>query len=411
MLWLQVFSPKRNWLSWPLHFISLRRLHWIHWQVFTFLSWQDRYHLSGYCLGRLQTRETRASVPFAMSREIPELCSKARARNSRSRDRTRRRSRDRGCDTNRGRDANPPFSIFPQAEANDSSSSLRLTPNTGHDQDLTTWRHIVDEEPPQLQLLDDTPNHRPVPVLHHWQWPFIQIEAFNMTCTVHHPGMNRISSTNWFNRFTIQNNNIKQLHHHSTFNFALNPDNFIHHPTAVPYQNPEISVPWLPLHHPENVKIIVPPIFLSQNFSDLIKNTRRRFGVHLPETHQKLVLQTIDGAIHFRKGKTIGRVRPFRAFSTIGFPYSTNSTNLVFWHQAHRCTMPWTILQTYLCEAPFTDGCHMQSQGSYSKLVWWNSSDLYLLYFETVPFGPGFPQPQVWTLGSWRRSFGTSTTW
>ena len=39
----------------------------------------------------------------------------------------------------------------------------------------------------------------------------------------------------------------------------------------------------------------------------------RRLGVHLPETHQKLALQAIDGAIHVRKGKTIGKVRPFRA--------------------------------------------------------------------------------------------------
>ena len=39
----------------------------------------------------------------------------------------------------------------------------------------------------------------------------------------------------------------------------------------------------------------------------------RRLGVHPPETYQKLVLQAIGGAIHFRKGKTIGRVRPFRA--------------------------------------------------------------------------------------------------
>jgi len=39
----------------------------------------------------------------------------------------------------------------------------------------------------------------------------------------------------------------------------------------------------------------------------------RRLGVHLPETHQKLALQAIDGAIHFRKGKAIGKVCPFRA--------------------------------------------------------------------------------------------------
>ena len=39
----------------------------------------------------------------------------------------------------------------------------------------------------------------------------------------------------------------------------------------------------------------------------------RRLGVHLPETHQKLALQAIDGAIHFRKGKAIGKVRPFGA--------------------------------------------------------------------------------------------------
>ena len=43
----------------------------------------------------------------------------------------------------------------------------------------------------------------------------------------------------------------------------------------------------------------------------------RRLGVHLPETHQKLALQAIDGAIHFRKGKSIGRVRPFRAPSML----------------------------------------------------------------------------------------------
>lgn len=73
--------------------------------------------------------------------------------------------------------------------------------------------------------------------------------------------------------------------------------------------------------------------------------------------------------------------------------------------------MPWTILQAYLCEAPFIDGCHMPSQGSYSKLVWWNFSDLYLLYFETVPFGPGISKPQLWTLGPWWRSFSSSTSW
>ena len=75
--------------------------------------------------------------------------------------------RDRGRDDSRGRDANPPFSIFPQAETNESSSSLRLTPNTqsqsrGHDQDLTTWRHIVDVEPPPIAR-----RYPPAPVLHH----------------------------------------------------------------------------------------------------------------------------------------------------------------------------------------------------------------------------------------------------
>ncbi len=39
----------------------------------------------------------------------------------------------------------------------------------------------------------------------------------------------------------------------------------------------------------------------------------RRLATHLPETHQKLALQAIDGAIKFKKGKPIGKVRPLRA--------------------------------------------------------------------------------------------------
>ena len=39
----------------------------------------------------------------------------------------------------------------------------------------------------------------------------------------------------------------------------------------------------------------------------------RRLGHHLPETHQRLALQAIDGAIQFRRGKTIGKVRPFKS--------------------------------------------------------------------------------------------------
>ena len=39
----------------------------------------------------------------------------------------------------------------------------------------------------------------------------------------------------------------------------------------------------------------------------------RRLAQHLPETHQRLALQTIDGAIAFRRGKSIGRVRPFKS--------------------------------------------------------------------------------------------------
>ena len=39
----------------------------------------------------------------------------------------------------------------------------------------------------------------------------------------------------------------------------------------------------------------------------------RRLGIHLPETHQKMALQAIDSAIQFRKGKAVGKVRPFRA--------------------------------------------------------------------------------------------------
>ena len=39
----------------------------------------------------------------------------------------------------------------------------------------------------------------------------------------------------------------------------------------------------------------------------------RKLAVHLPETHQKLALQAIDGAIQFRRGKPAGKVRPLRA--------------------------------------------------------------------------------------------------
>ena len=249
------------------HATNMLSFHWLTGFHFFYLV-RTRTTCQVTFLGWIQTLHFR---PFRYVAWTTELRSKARARNSGSRDRRRRRSRDRGRDDSRGRDANPPFSIFPQAETNESSSSLRLTPNTqsqsrGHDQDLTTWRHIVDVEPPPIAR-----RYPPAPVLHHWPWPFILIEAFNMTWTVHHPGRNRISSTNWFNQFTIQNNNIKQLHLHSTFNFALNQDNFIHHPTAAPYQNPEISAPWLRFRHPEDVKIIAPPIFPLQNFFDLVK--------------------------------------------------------------------------------------------------------------------------------------------
>ena len=50
----------------------------------------------------------------------------------------------------------------------------------------------------------------------------------------------------------------------------------------------------------------------SLNFSLQGCYALRRLGPHLPETHQRLALQAIDGAIAFRKGKSIGRVRPFR---------------------------------------------------------------------------------------------------
>ena len=98
-----------------------------------------------------------------------ELRSKARARDSRSRDRRRRRgSRDRDRGAHRDRDANrtnepqPPFSIFPRLEPQDSQPSLRLTPNTQHrsrsqerspsrayEQDLATWHNI--DAPPILR--------------------------------------------------------------------------------------------------------------------------------------------------------------------------------------------------------------------------------------------------------------------
>ena len=39
----------------------------------------------------------------------------------------------------------------------------------------------------------------------------------------------------------------------------------------------------------------------------------RRLAQHLPETHLRLALQAIDGAIAFRRGKSIGRVRPFKS--------------------------------------------------------------------------------------------------
>ena len=51
----------------------------------------------------------------------------------------------------------------------------------------------------------------------------------------------------------------------------------------------------------------------SPNFSLQGCYALRRLGHHLPETHQRLALQAIDGAIQFQRGKSIGKVRPFRS--------------------------------------------------------------------------------------------------
>ena len=94
-------------------------------------------------------------------------------------------------------------------------------------------------------------------------------------------------------------------------------------------------------HTGKNVKeLLDSPLFLNRVriwslLQDLGSNTRRRYeqtqfirslhfslqgcyalrrlAQHLPETHQRLALQAADGAIKFRRGKSIGKVRPFKS--------------------------------------------------------------------------------------------------
>ena len=94
-------------------------------------------------------------------------------------------------------------------------------------------------------------------------------------------------------------------------------------------------------HTGKNVKeLLDSPLFLNRVrilslLQDLGSNTRRRYeqtqfirslhfslqgcyalrrlAQHLPETHQRLALQAVDGAIKFRRGKSIGKVRPFKS--------------------------------------------------------------------------------------------------
>ena len=117
--------------------------------------------------------------------------------------------------------------------------------------------------------------------------------------------------------------------------------------SKIPYSNTRqfgIASLWRKKRHKTTGKalrsVLCSPLFQSRVrmwtlLQDLGSNTRRRFeetqyirstafslegcyalrrlGLHLPETHQKMALQAIDSAIRFRRGKPVGRVRPFRA--------------------------------------------------------------------------------------------------
>ena len=79
----------------------------------------------------------------------------------------------------------------------------------------------------------------------------------------------------------------------------------------------------------------------------------RRLATHLPETHQKLALQAIDGAIKFREGKPIGRVRPFRA--PWMWAYQLDK------HLRRSGNISRTFFQNCVCETSLRDGGNLQS--------------------------------------------------
>ena len=107
----------------------------------------------------------------------------------------------------------------------------------------------------------------------------------------------------------------------------------------------------------------------------------------------------------FPKRKTCGQSSPFPctldALPTVGFSHPTNSTTLVFWNPTYCSPLSWAVLPFDLREAPLTDGCYLQSQRSYSKLVWWHCTYVYMLFAETVSFSQSlFPTSTVNT-GYW----------
>ena len=186
--------------------------------------------------------------------------------------------------TNRGHDAHPPFSIFPRTEPSESMSSLRLTPNTqsrsrsyepsqsrGHEQDLATWCNIRNEEAP--------------PILRRVPQPAFSTEPPPVTMTIH-PNrsvqfdLNRAppqAEQDFFYRLVQPINpsgptTTSRTTSTQTSNITNHTDKFFHLQPAALHQNPEAAVPLLPIHHPENIALIIFPF---RNSFDLGKVDRQ----------------------------------------------------------------------------------------------------------------------------------------
>ena len=126
----------------------------------------------------------------------------------------------------------------------------------------------------------------------------------------------------------------------------------------------------------------------------------RRLGVHLPETHQKLALQAIDGAIHFRKGKAIGKVRPFRAPWMLSKQLDSHVRQILrLWyfgiaHTAVPCHEP-SFRLIYVKHPSLMEAIcnHKEAIQNWSDEIA-PTYYLHMFYLKTIPYSSGLSQPQ-----------------